>query len=73
MWDRTLTRTCFRLGTGTAVIISGAWRECPPGKEQSHELHAEEVSIVGVTDAEVSLTILIDSCNYPHSDHPIAD
>ncbi|MCJ1392416.1 asparaginyl-tRNA synthetase [Xylographa bjoerkii] len=40
------------LGTGTAVTISGLWRRSPPGKEQSHELHAEDVTIVGATDPE---------------------
>ncbi|MCJ1355920.1 MAG: asparaginyl-tRNA synthetase [Icmadophila ericetorum] len=40
------------LGTGTAVTISGLWKPCPPGKEQTHELHAEDVKIVGVADPE---------------------
>jgi len=40
------------LGTGTAVTISGLWRRSPQGKEQSHELHAEHVTIVGATDPE---------------------
>ncbi|MCJ1475086.1 asparaginyl-tRNA synthetase [Lambiella insularis] len=41
------------LGTGTAVKISGPWRPSPRGKEQSHELHAESVQIVGITDSEL--------------------
>ncbi|MCJ1404717.1 asparaginyl-tRNA synthetase [Xylographa trunciseda] len=40
------------LGTGTAVTISGSWRRSPQGKEQSHELHAEDVTILGATDPE---------------------
>ncbi|MCJ1421877.1 asparaginyl-tRNA synthetase [Xylographa parallela] len=40
------------LGTGTAVTISGSWRRSPPGKEQSHELHAVDVTVVGATDPE---------------------
>ncbi|QSS63528.1 hypothetical protein I7I51_00586 [Histoplasma capsulatum] len=43
-----------RLSTGSAVDISGVWQPCPPGKEQSHELHATEVKITGETDPEVS-------------------
>ena len=42
------------------MTISGIWQACPPGKEQSYELHAEKVTIVGATDPEVSLTVLID-------------
>ena len=46
------------LGTGTAVTISGLWRASPPGKEQTHELHAEDVRVVGTADAEVNQFIL---------------
>ena len=41
------------LGTGTTIEIRGIWRPAPPGKEQSHELKADHVSIIGVADAEV--------------------
>lgn len=41
------------LGTGTSVEITGVWQSAPPGKEQSHELKAEKVKILGVADAEV--------------------
>ncbi|OOF96657.1 hypothetical protein ASPCADRAFT_206846 [Aspergillus carbonarius ITEM 5010] len=40
------------LSTGTAVEISGLWKACPPGKEQTHELQATAVNIVGKTDPE---------------------
>ncbi|KAL4897807.1 hypothetical protein BDV59DRAFT_198074 [Aspergillus ambiguus] len=40
------------LSTGTAVEISGIWKACPPGKEQTHELQATEVRIVGEADPE---------------------
>ncbi|KAL5359802.1 hypothetical protein BJX96DRAFT_174694 [Aspergillus floccosus] len=40
------------LSTGTAVEISGIWKACPPGKEQTHELQATEVKIVGEADPE---------------------
>ncbi|EAW09534.1 asparagine--tRNA ligase SLM5 [Aspergillus clavatus NRRL 1] len=40
------------LATGTAVEISGLWKACPPGKEQSHELQTTEVKVVGRADPE---------------------
>ncbi|KAF7169254.1 hypothetical protein CNMCM5623_002072 [Aspergillus felis] len=40
------------LSTGTAVEISGLWKACPPGKEQSHELQTTEVKIVGQAEPE---------------------
>ncbi|KAN0070036.1 hypothetical protein V8E54_011617 [Elaphomyces granulatus] len=40
------------LTTGTAVEISGLWKTCPPGKEQSHELQTTEVIILGACDPE---------------------
>ncbi|KAL1959785.1 hypothetical protein VTO42DRAFT_930 [Malbranchea cinnamomea] len=40
------------LTTGAAVEISGLWKPCPPGKEQTHELQATEVSVVGEADAK---------------------
>lgn len=42
------------LATGTSVLISGVWQPAPPGKEQAYELKADEVRIIGSTDAEVS-------------------
>ncbi|KAL4921863.1 hypothetical protein BDW62DRAFT_97801 [Aspergillus aurantiobrunneus] len=41
-----------RLSTGTAIEISGIWKACPPGKEQSHELQATAVNVVGRADPE---------------------
>ncbi|KAH8423993.1 asparagine--tRNA ligase SLM5 [Aspergillus melleus] len=40
------------LTTGTAVEISGVWKACPPGKEQSHELQTTAVNVVGEADPE---------------------
>lgn len=40
------------LSTGTAVQISGIWRACPPGKEQTHELQTTGVVVVGASDSE---------------------
>ncbi len=42
-----------RLCTGTAVEVKGEWRSSPAGKEQSHELKAQSVKIVGSVEAEV--------------------
>lgn len=41
------------LSTGTAIEISGIWKACPAGKEQTHELQTSEIRIVGDADAEV--------------------
>ncbi|CAI7609354.1 unnamed protein product [Penicillium pancosmium] len=40
------------LSTGTAVQISGIWKACPPGKEQTHELQTTGVTVVGASDPE---------------------
>ncbi|KAL8870237.1 MAG: hypothetical protein Q9174_003676, partial [Haloplaca sp. 1 TL-2023] len=40
------------LSTGALVLIKGIWQASPPGKEQTHELHAEEVTVVGAADSE---------------------
>lgn len=42
------------LSTGTAIEISGIWKACPAGKEQTHELQTSKIRIVGDADAEVS-------------------
>lgn len=38
------------LSTGIAVTITGRWKLSPAGKEQTHELHAEEVQVLGQHD-----------------------
>lgn len=51
-----LSLTCspsYRLSTGTAIEISGVWKACPAGKEQSHELQTTDVNVVGATDPQV--------------------
>ncbi|GAM41225.1 hypothetical protein TCE0_042f14193 [Talaromyces pinophilus] len=40
------------LSTGTAIEISGIWKACPAGKEQTHELQTSTIRIVGDADAE---------------------
>lgn len=45
----------YSLTTGTSVAIRGVWQHAPPGKEQKCELKADEVRIIGSTDAEVSV------------------
>ncbi|KAL4908052.1 hypothetical protein BDW74DRAFT_148510 [Aspergillus multicolor] len=40
------------LSTGTAIEISGVWKACPPGKEQSHELQVTAVDIMGKAHPE---------------------
>ncbi|EED20294.1 asparaginyl-tRNA synthetase Slm5, putative [Talaromyces stipitatus ATCC 10500] len=43
------------LSTGTAIEISGRWKACPAGKEQTHELQTSKVKIVGYADPETYL------------------
>jgi len=50
-----LTSLGFSLSTGVAISVAGNWKRCPPGKEQSHELHANEVQVLGQNDAAVGL------------------
>ncbi|KAI9666311.1 MAG: asparaginyl-tRNA synthetase [Bathelium mastoideum] len=38
------------LSTGVAVTIGGEWRPSPSGKQQSHELHAKSVKVMGQHD-----------------------
>lgn len=52
---RLTERFSSSLSTGTAVEISGIWKACPPGKEQTHELQTTEVAVVGAADPEVSM------------------
>ncbi|KAL9595156.1 MAG: hypothetical protein Q9219_006612 [cf. Caloplaca sp. 3 TL-2023] len=40
------------LSTGASVAVQGFWRPSPPGKEQSHELQAEKVTLIGAANAE---------------------
>ncbi|KAI4086553.1 MAG: hypothetical protein LQ344_007456 [Seirophora lacunosa] len=40
------------LSTGASVTVQGVLRPSPPGKEQSHELHAEKVDVIGAADPE---------------------
>lgn len=49
-----IIRLSARLSTGTAVEISGVWKACPAGKEQSHELQTTDLKIVGAADSQVS-------------------
>jgi asparaginyl-tRNA synthetase len=44
---------CCRLSTGAAIHITGQWQRSPLGKEQSHELLASDVKVLGENDAEV--------------------
>lgn len=48
-----MTYVLFSLSTGTAIEISGIWKACPAGKEQTHELQTSTIRIVGDADAEV--------------------
>ena len=52
-----LTTSLNSLTTGTSVAIRGVWHPAPPGKEQKCELKADEVIIIGSTDAEVSAIV----------------
>lgn len=40
------------IGTGTAISLAGSLQPCPPGLQQSHELIADAVEIVGATIPE---------------------
>jgi len=51
----TLTILSYRLSTGTAVRLTGSWRPSPNPKAQSHELHVEEVDIIGYSDPVVCM------------------
>ncbi|GME35763.1 Asparagine--tRNA ligase, mitochondrial [Neofusicoccum parvum] len=39
------------LSTGVAVSIHGEWHESPAGKQQSHELHAQSIRVLGQNDS----------------------
>jgi hypothetical protein len=49
----TLIRLSNRLSNGTAVRLTGFWRRSPNPKVQSHELHVEEVDIIGHSEPAV--------------------
>ncbi|KAL8862699.1 MAG: hypothetical protein Q9178_001197 [Gyalolechia marmorata] len=49
MW---LYRSLVLISTGAFVTIQGLWRPAPLGKEQSHELRAQHVTIIGPADSE---------------------
>lgn len=55
------------------MAIQGLWRPAPPGKEQSHELHAQHVTIIGAADSEVSMTIIRGSAVFRESNYVIAN
>lgn len=38
--------------------ISGVWKACPPGKEQTHELQTTDVNVLGKADPEVHKAFL---------------
>ena len=48
----------YRLATGTAVQISGTWKQSP-AKGQSHELHATQVQVTGDVDPKVKAPSLL--------------
>jgi asparaginyl-tRNA synthetase len=45
----------YRLSTGAAVNITGNWQPTPSGKEQSYELHAQSVKVLGDNDSAVGI------------------
>jgi len=49
----TLTRLPSSLSNGTAVRLTGRWRSSPNPTVQSHELHVEEVDVIGYSDPAV--------------------
>lgn len=59
LWLIANSSIACRLHTGTAVEISGVWKRCPPGKEQTHELQTTNVDVVGPADPVVG-------CRYSH-------
>ena len=57
----TLTRPLGRLSNGTAVRLTGSWRQSPNPKVQSHELHVKEVDIIGHSDPAVCKAWTMDT------------
>jgi asparaginyl-tRNA synthetase len=43
------------LSTGSAVSLTGSWRVSPNAKIQAHELHVEDVKVIGTADPAVRL------------------
>jgi aspartyl/asparaginyl-tRNA synthetase len=41
------------LSTGTAVRLTGEWKESPNPQAQTHELHVSKSDVLGVSDASV--------------------
>jgi hypothetical protein len=60
----TLTRLLGRLSNGTAVRLTGSWRPSPNPQAQSHELHVEEVNIIGYSDPAVCKAWTADTSDY---------
>lgn len=44
----------FSLSTGSAVCLTGRWQASPNDKVQSHELHVQDVRLIGEAEAAVS-------------------
>lgn len=42
------------LSTGCAVSLTGSWRVSPNAKKQAHELHVEDVRVLGTADPAAS-------------------
>lgn len=45
---------CFSLSTGSAVSLTGRWTVSPNARVQAHELHVEDVKVLGTVDPAVS-------------------
>lgn len=41
------------LSTGTAVCLTGSWKQSPNASAQKNELHVHGVDVVGASDAAV--------------------
>lgn len=45
---------CSSLSTGTVVSLTGRWTVSPNARIQAHELHVEDVKVIGTADPAVS-------------------